>query len=186
MDVRVRLWRKLNTEELMLLNCVLEKTLESSLDGKEIPPVHPKGNQYWVFIGKTDVEAETPIIWLPDEKNWLIWKYSDAKKDWGQEEKGTTEDEMVGWYHRLNWHEFGWTPGVGDGQWSLACCGSWGHKNSDMTEWLKLTIVPCLVLTAVSWPAYRFLRKQVSWSGIPISLRIFHSLLWSTKWKALA
>ena len=85
---------------------VLEKTLESPLDCKEIQPVHAKGDQSWIFIGKTDVEAETPILWPPDVKSWLIWKDPDAGKDWRQEEKGTTEDEMVGWHHRLNWHEF--------------------------------------------------------------------------------
>ena len=85
---------------------VLEKTLESPLDSKEIQPVHPKGNQSWIFIGRTDVEAETPILWLPDVKSWLIWKDPDAGENWRQEEKGTTEDEMVGWHHRLNGHEF--------------------------------------------------------------------------------
>ena len=101
--------------------------------------VHPKGNQSWVFIGRTDVEAETPIFWPPDVKSCLIWKDPDIGKDWRQEEKGTTEDEMVRWHHRLNGHEFGWTPGVGDGQGSLACCGSWGHKESDTTERLNWT-----------------------------------------------
>ena len=86
---------------------VLEKTLESPLDCKEIQPVHPKGDQSWLFIGRTDVEAETPILWPPDAKNWLIWKDPDAGKDWGPEEKGTIEDEMVGWHHPLNGHEFG-------------------------------------------------------------------------------
>ena len=118
---------------------VLGKTLESPLDFKEIQPVHPKGDQSWVFIGRTDVEAETPILWLPDEKSWLIWKYPDARKDWGQEEKGMTEDEMVGWHHRLDGHGFGWTSGVGYGQGGLACDGSWGHRESDPTELLKLT-----------------------------------------------
>ena len=101
---------------------VLEKTLESSLDCKEIQPVHPKGNQSWISIGRTDVEAETPILWPPDVKNWLIWKDPDDGKDWGQVEKGTTEDEMVGWHHWLNGHEFGWTPGVSNGQGGLVCC----------------------------------------------------------------
>ena len=95
---------------------VLEKILESPLDCKEIQPVHPKEDQSWVFIGRTDVEAETPKLWPPDANSWLIWKDPDAGKDWVQEEKGMTEDEMVGWHHRLNGHEFGWTPGVGDGQ----------------------------------------------------------------------
>ena len=107
---------------------VLEKTLESPLDCKQIQPVHPKGNQSWIFIGKTDVEAETPGLWPPDTKNWLIWKDPDAGKDWRQEEKGMTEDEMVGWHHWLNGHEFGWIPGVGDGQGSLVCCSPCGRR----------------------------------------------------------
>ena len=118
---------------------VLEKTLESPLDYGEIQPVHPKGDQSWMFIGRTDVEAETPILWPPDEKSWLIWKDPDAGKDWGQEEKGMTEDEIVGWHHWLNGHGFGWTEGVGDGQGGLACCGSWGGKELDTTEQLNWT-----------------------------------------------
>ena len=118
---------------------VLKKTLESPLDCKEIQPVHPKGDQFWVLIGRTDAETKTPILWPPDEKSWLIWKDSDAGRDWGQEEKGTTEDEMAGWHHRLNGHEFEWNPGVGDGQGSQACCGSWGHKESDTPERLNWT-----------------------------------------------
>ena len=114
------------------------RTLESPLDCKEIQPVHPK-DQSWVFIGRTDVEAETPILWPPDVKSWLIWKDPDAGKDWGQEEKGTTEDEMVGWHHWLNGHEFVWTPGVGDGRGGLACCSSWGRKEWDVTERLNWT-----------------------------------------------
>ena len=120
---------------------VLEKTLESPLDCKKIPPVHPKGNQSWVFFGRNDVEAETPILWPPDAKSWLIWKDPDAGKDWGQE-KGMTQDEMVGWHHWLNGHGFGWTPGDGDGQGGLACCDSWGRKESETTEqlnWTELT-----------------------------------------------
>ena len=107
---------------------VLEKTLESPLDCKEIQPIHPKGNQSWIFIGRTDAEAETPILWPPHAKNWLIWKDPDAGKDWRQEEKGATEDAMVGWHHRLNGHEFELTSGVGDGQGGLACCSPRGHK----------------------------------------------------------
>ena len=114
---------------------VLEKTLESPLDWKEIQPVHPKGHQSWVSIGRTDAEAETPILWPPHVKSWLIGKDSDAGRDWGQEEKGTTEDEMVGWHHWLNGCESQWAPGVGDGQGGLACCDSWGRKESDTTEW---------------------------------------------------
>ena len=121
---------------------VLEKTLASPLDCKEIHPVHPKGDQSWVFIGRTDVEAETPILRPPDAKSWLIWKDPDAGKDWGQEEKGKTEDEMVGWHHWLDGHGFGWTPGVGDEQGGLACCGSWGRKQPDTTERLNWTEYP--------------------------------------------
>ena len=103
---------------------VLEKTLESPLDCKEIQPVHPKGDRSWVFIRRTDAEAETPILWPPYAKSWLIGKDPDAGRDWGQEEKGTTEDEMAGWHQRLNGHGCEWTPGVGDGQGGLACCNS--------------------------------------------------------------
>ena len=117
---------------------VLEKTLESPLDCKEIQPVHPKGDQSWIFIGKTNVEAETPILWPPDAKSWLIGKDPDAGKDWRQEEKGMTEDEMVGWHRVLNGHVFEQAPGVGDGQGSLACCSPWGRKESD-TEQLNWT-----------------------------------------------
>ena len=107
---------------------VLEKTLEIPLDSKEIQPVHPKGNQSWIFIGRTNAEAKTPILWPPDAKKWLVGKDPDAGKDWGQEEKGTTEDEMVTWLHRLNGHEFGQTPGNSEGQGSLACCSSMGSQ----------------------------------------------------------
>ena len=116
---------------------VLEKTLESPLNCKEIQPVHPKGDQSWVLIGGTDVEAETLILCPPVTKSWLIWKDLDAGKDWGQEEKGTTEDEMVGWHHGLDGHGFGRTLEVGDGQGGLACCGSWGCKESYTTERLN-------------------------------------------------
>ena len=117
---------------------VLEKTLESPLDCKEIQPVHPKGDQSWVFIGRTDVEAETLILWPPLAKSWLIGKDSDAGRDWGQE-KGMTEDEMAGWHHRLDGHESEWTLGVGYGQGGLACCDSWGREESDTTERLNWT-----------------------------------------------
>ena len=116
---------------------VLEKTLESPLDCKEIQPIHSKGDQSWVFIGRTDAEAAAPILWPPHEKSWLIGKDSDAGRDWGQEEKRTTEDEMAGWHHWLDGHEFKWTPGVGDGQGGLACCDSWGHEELDTTERLN-------------------------------------------------
>ena len=123
---------------------VLERTLENPLDSKEIQQVHPKGNQSWLFNGRTDAEAETPILWPPDMKSWLICKAPGAGKDWGQEEKGTTEGKMVGWRHRLDGHEFDWTLGVGDGQGGLVCCSSWGHKELDTTEqlnWTELKLV---------------------------------------------
>ena len=116
---------------------MLEKTLESPLDCKEIQLVDPKGNQSWVFIGRTAAEAEAPILWPRDGKNWLTWKHPDAGKDWRQEEKGMTENEMVGWHHRLNGHEFEQAPGDGEGQGSLACCSPRGGKESNMTEWLN-------------------------------------------------
>ena len=115
---------------------VLEKTLENPLDCKEIKSVHPKGDQPWIFIGRS---AETPILWPPDAKNWLIGKDPDAEKDWRQEEKRTTEDEVAGWHHWLNGHKFEWAPGVGDGQGSLVHCIPWSHKQSDMTERRKWT-----------------------------------------------
>ena len=115
------------------------KQLSSSKDSKEIQPVHPKGDQSWVFIGRTDAEAETPVLWPPHTKSWLIGKDPDAGRDWGQEEKGMTEEEMAGWHHQLDGHEFEWTLGVGDGQGGLVCCGSWGHKELDTTEWLNWT-----------------------------------------------
>ena len=118
---------------------MLEKTLESPLDCKEIQPVHPKGNQSWIFIGRTDGEAETPIIWPPDVKNWLIGKDPDAGKYWRQEEKGMTEDDVVGWDHQFNGHEFEQASGAGDGQGGLVCCSPWGHKELDRTEQLNWT-----------------------------------------------
>ena len=134
---------------------VLEKTLESTLDSKEIRSVHPKGNQSWIFIGRTDAEGETPILWPHDVKNWLIGKDSDAGKDWRQEEKGPTENEMVGWHHRIDGHEFEWTPGVGDGQGGLVCCSPWGHRESGMTEWLKSSNQYCSVDFTVQYLLFR-------------------------------
>ena len=135
---------KLNCEESWALKnwcfwtVVLEKTLETPLDCKEIKPINPKRKQSWMFIGRTDAEAETAILWPPDMKNWLLGK-DRAGKDWGQEEKRTTEDEMVGWHHQLNGHEFEEDLWVGDGQGSLACCSPWGCKESDTTEQLNWT-----------------------------------------------
>ena len=118
---------------------VLEKTLESPLDCKEIQPVHSEGDQPWDFFGRNDAKAETPVLWTPHGKSWLIGKDFDAGRDWRQEEKGTTEDEMAGWHHWLDGRESEWTPGVGDGQGGLACCYSWGRKESDTTERLNWT-----------------------------------------------
>ena len=118
---------------------VLEKTLESPLDFREVQPIHSKGNQSWIFIGRTDVEAETPVLWASLAKNWLIGKDSDSGKDWGQEEKGTTEDKVVEWHHWLDGHELEQALGVSDGQWSLVYCSPWGCKVLDMTEWLNWT-----------------------------------------------
>ena len=192
MDVRVGLWRKLSYWCFWAV--VLEKTLESPLDCKEIQPVHSEGDQPWDFFGGNDAKADTPVLWPPHAKSWLsgkdsggttqrddmgreegggfrmgntcipvadsFWylanliqlckvkkkkkrekkkKDSDAGRDWGQEEKGTREDGMAGWHHRLDGHEFEWTPGVSDGQGGLACCNSWGHKESDTTEGLNWT-----------------------------------------------
>ena len=119
----------------------------------EIQPVHCKGDQSWVFFGRTDAKAETPVLWPPHAKSWLVGKDSDAGRDWGQEENGTTEDEMAGWHHRRDGREFEWTPGVGDGQGGLACCDSWGCKESDTTEqlnWTELNWVVPEVLHFVS------------------------------------
>ena len=113
---------------------VLEKTLENPLDCKEIQPVHSEGDQPWDFFGRNDAKPETLVLWPPHAKSWLIGKDSDAGRDWGQEEKGTTEDEMAGWHHWLEGRESEWTLGVGDGQGGLVCCDSWGHKESDTTE----------------------------------------------------
>ena len=115
---------------------VLEKTLKSPLDSKEIQPVYPKGDQSWIFIGRTDAETETPILWPPDAKNWRTGKNTDAGKDWRQG-KRTTEDKMVGWHHQLYVYEFEQALGVGDGQRSLVCCSPWGPKEMDTTEWLN-------------------------------------------------
>ena len=143
MDGWVGLWRKLSAKELMLLNCGVGETLESPLDCKEIQPVHSEGDQPWDFFGWNDAKAETPVFWPPHVKSWLTGKDSDAGRDLGQEEKGTTEDEMAGWHlMRMRWlHgcESEWTPGVGYGHGGLACCNSWGCKESDTIERLNWT-----------------------------------------------
>ena len=122
------------SKNLCFRTVVLEKTLESPWDSKEIKSVNPKGNQPWIFIGRTDTKAEALILWPPDMKSWLFAKDPDAGKNWRQEEKGMTEDEMVGWHHWLSEHEFELTPRESEGQWSLACCNPWGCKDSDKTE----------------------------------------------------
>ena len=139
MDVRVGLWRRLSAEELMLLNCGVGEDSWESLDCKEVQPIHPIGDQSWVFIGRNDAKAETPILWPPHEKSWLTGKEPDARRNWGQEKKGMAEDEMAGWHHWLDGYEFEWTPEVGDGQGGLACCNSWGRKELDTTEQLNWT-----------------------------------------------
>ena len=154
MDVRVGLW-KLSAKELMLLNC----GLESPLDCKEIQPVHSKGDQPWVFFGRNDAKAETPVLWPPHAKSWLLGKDSDAGRDWGQEEKGTTEDEMAGCHHWLNGREPEWTPGVSDGQGGLACCDSWGRKELDTTEWLNWTV--CIIPLVLKWKCLQLLYLQL-------------------------
>ena len=123
----------------MLLKCGVGEDSSEPLDCREIQPVHSEGNQPWIFIERTDAKAETPILWPPDVKNWLIWEDPDAGKDWRQEEKGTIEDEMVEWHHWLNGHEFEQAPGVGDGQGSLVCYTPWGSKELDTTEPLNWT-----------------------------------------------
>ena len=139
---------------------VLEKTLEGPLDCKEIQPVHSKVDQPWVFFGRNDAKAVTPVLWPPHAKSWLIGKDSDAGRDWGQE-KGTTEFEMARWHHRLDGRESEWTPGVADGQGGLACCDSWGHKESDTTErlnWTELNVRQAdgsFILQPVSLKSYQ-------------------------------
>ena len=150
----------------MLLNCGVGKTLESPLDCQEIQQVHPKGDQSWVFIGRTDAKAETPILWPFDVKSWLIWKDPDARKYWEQEEKGTTEDKMVGWHHWLNGHEFEQAPGDGEEKGGLVCCSPWDCKELDMTQPLK---------NNCRWQAFL-------WFHYEALLRLLHSILWGYSW----
>ena len=163
----------------MLWTVVLKKTFESPLDCKEIQPVHSKGDQSWVFIGRTDAEAETPILWPPDEKNQLIWKDPDSGKDWREEEKGMTKNEMVGWHLWLNGHEFGWTPGVGDGQGGLACCSPWGWKELDTPEWL----IELRLVEGKNWEIFPIKCSLVCWLACHITFFLkpptIHYLLFS-------
>jgi len=142
---------------------VLEKTLEESLGRQGVQPAHPTGNQSWIFIGRTAVEAETPVLWPPHAKSWLIGKDSDDGRDWGQEEKGTLEDEMAGWHHWLDERESGWTLGVGVGQGGVACCDSWGRKELDTTE--------RLIWSDLIWPYWFDYYSLVVWSEV----RVFDS-----------
>ena len=178
---------------------MLEKTPESPLDCKEIKSVNPKGNQPWIFIGRTDAEAETPILWPPEAKSWLTGKDLDAVKNWGWEEKGETEDEMVGWHHRFNAHESQQTLGDSEGQGSLACCSPWDHKELDMTEPLNNNNSNAWMLRG-SLKAYAFLwglgnwiidtliAKTVSWKvnlfhlGSPIYAALSRSVMSESLW----
>ena len=151
MDVRVGLWRKLSVKELMLLNCGVGVDSWESL-GLQGDPTNPFWRRSALdVLGRNDSKAETPVLWPPHEKSWLIGKDSDAGRDWGQEEKGTTEDEMAGWHHWLDGRESEWTPGDGDGQGGLASCNSWGHKESDTTEQLNWTEHPNSVQQLLSF-----------------------------------
>jgi len=134
---------------------------QQSLMLQEIQPVHSEGDRPWDFFGRNDAKAETPVLWPPHAKSWLIGKVSDAGRDWGQEEKGTTEDEMAGWHHWLDGRESEWTPGVGDGEGGLACCDSWGRKESDMTERLIWSDLIILWLTEGSDDGYHFVPTQL-------------------------
>jgi len=146
---------------------VLENTLESPFVSKEIQPVNPKGNPKGIFIGGTDAEAETPVLWLPDAKIWLIGKDPDAGRDWGQEEKGTTEDEMVGWHHWLNGHEFEQAVEAGDGQGSLACCSPWRHSRTQLSNWTELNYRPVFLK----------LEYMDNWGGHSWDAKAFFSLI---------
>ena len=149
---------------------MLEKTLESPLDCKEIQPVHSEGDLSWDFFGRNDAKAETLVLWPPHAKSWLIGKDSDVGRDWGQEEKGTTEDEMAGWHHWLYGRESQWTPGIGDGQGGLVCCDSWDRKESDMTE--------RLIWSDLSWVIFVFL---CFWIFVLISLNAITNHLWNLR-----
>ena len=153
------------------------RRLSSPLACKEIQSVNPKGDQYWIFIGRTDVEAETPILLPLNEKNWLTGKDHDSGKDWRWEEKGVTEDEVVGWHHRLNGHEFEQTLGDGEGQGSLVCCSPWGHKESDMTEQLNWTDSKAwnrksMFLFALEFRKESDMTEWLNWTELKKELRI--------------
>ena len=163
----------------MVLNCGIGEASWESMESKEIQPVNPKRNQSWIFIGWTDAEVEAPILWPPDVKNWLTGKNLDAGKDWRQEEKGTTEDKMVGWHPRLKGHEFEQALGVGDIQWSLVCCTPWRCKESDTTEWLNWTQLT-FKYTA-QWRLPRWLSGRES--TCQCRRRDFYPWVWKIPWK---
>ena len=168
---------------------VLEKTLESPLDCKDIQPVHPEGDQPWDFFGRNDAKAETPVLWPPHEKSWLVGKDSDATRDWGQEEKGTTEDEMAGWHHWLDECESEWTLGVGDGQGGLACCDSWGGKESDMTERLNWTELNCSVVSYKSvdiFFGFACILSPLMWNNFLGSYSLIRRKIFGMRWQQLA
>ena len=169
------MWELDHEEGWMTDNCcfqivVLEKTLESPLDCKEIQPGNPRGNQLWIFIGRTDAEAETLILWPPDAKNWLIGKDLDAGKDWGQEEKVTKVDKMVGWHRLLNEYEFEQTTGDSEGQGSLECWSPLGHKELDMTWWVNINNKPYLSLRS------RFINQTVKSAFLLTFLKVISKL----------
>ena len=144
----------------MFWTVVFQKTLESPLNCEEIKPVNPKGKQSWIFTGRTDDEAESPILWLPDAKNWLIGIDPDAGKDWRQEEKGMPKDEMIGWHHGLSGHEFGQASRFGDGQRRLSCYSPWVTE-SDTTEWLNWSELILVLKASVSASLENLLEMQI-------------------------
>ena len=168
----------------MLLNCGVGEDSWDSLGLHEIQPVHPKGDWSWVFSGRTDVEAETPALWPPDAKSWFIWKDPDDGKDWGQEEKGITEDEMVGWHHWLDWHEFGWTLGVGDGQGGLAAVvhvitkrWTWQATEVNWTESFPFSEFIDLVFSPLFIQVSNFVSHLLPYSWNPFNQQVWHYTL---------
>ena len=178
MDVRVGLWRKLSTEELVLLNCAVGEDSWESLGLQGDPTSPSEGDQSWVFFGRNDAKAGTPVLGPPHAKSWLIGKDSDAGRDWGQEEKGMTEDEMAGWHH---WLGREWTLGVGDGQGGLACCDSWGHKESDtLSDWTELNWM-IRYTTTLFYPILLLLLSCFSrvWLCATYRRQVLHKSEWS-------
>ena len=163
--------RKLSAEELMLLSCGVGEDSWESLGLQGDPTSPSKKEQSWVFIGRTDAKAETPVLWPPHEKSWLIGKDFDVGSDWAQEEKGTIEDEMAGWHHWLDGHESKWTLGDGDGQRGLACCESWGRKDSDTTERLNWTELLKKTYLFSNWPI------------LPLPCSWFDSFMWTRSYR---